>query len=126
MTILTYKGYTGKVQVDLEADILHGEVIDLKDVITFQGESVSEVTTAFKDSIDDYIEFCELEGVEPEKPFSGKFIVRLTPEQHRLITVAAASSGSSLNSWVSKNLMRDAIHDLDETGISKEQVLEKV
>ncbi|MCM3610402.1 type II toxin-antitoxin system HicB family antitoxin [Planococcus sp. MERTA32b] len=126
MTILTYKGYTGKVQVDLEANILHGEVIDLKDVITFQGESVPEVTKAFKDSIDDYIEFCELEGVEPEKPFSGKFIVRLTPEQHRLITVAAASSGNSLNTWVSKNLMRDAIHDLDETGISKEQILEEV
>lgn len=125
MTILTYKGYTGKIEVDLEAKMLYGEVIDLKDVITFQGENVSEVTQAFKDSVDDYLEFCTLEGVEPEKPFSGKFIVRLTPEQHKIISVAAASSGNSLNSWVSKNLMRDAIHDLDERGVSKEQILEK-
>lgn len=125
MTILTYKGYAGKVEVDLEAKILYGEVIDLKDVVTFQGENVPEVTQAFKDSIDDYLEFCTLEGVEPEKPFSGKFIVRLTPEQHKIISVAAASSGNSLNSWVSKNLMRDAIHDLGERGVSKEQILEK-
>ena len=124
MTILTYKGYTGKVEVDLEAKILYGEVIDLKDVITFQGENVSEVTEAFKDSVDDYLEFCTVEGVVPEKPFSGKFIVRLTPEQHKIISVAAASSGNSLNSWVSKNLMRDAIHDLEERGVPKEQISE--
>lgn len=125
MTILTYKGYTGKVDFDFEAGILHGEVIDLKDVITFQAENVSDLTRAFEDSVDDYIEFCELEGVEPEKPFSGKFIVRLSPEQHKLISVAAASSGNSLNSWVSTHLIRDAIQDLDEKGIPKEQILEK-
>lgn len=125
MTILTYKGYTGKVDFDFEAGIIHGEVMDLRDIVTFQAENVSEVIKAFEDSVDDYIEFCELEGVEPEKPFSGKFLVRLSPEQHKLISVAAASSGDSLNSWVSKNLTRDAIHDLDEKGISKEQILEK-
>lgn len=126
MTILTYKGYTGKVEVDLDAKILHGEVIDLKDVITFQGENVTEVTNAFQDSVDDYIDFCESEGTEPEKPFSGKFILRLTSEQHKLITVAAAHAGDSLNSWASKKLVKDALYDLEEVKEFTGNGLEKV
>ena len=78
--MMEYKGYIGKVEVDDEAGILHGEVINLRDVITFEGETVDELRLAFKESIDDYLEFCVERGEEPEKPFSGKFIVRLAPE----------------------------------------------
>ena len=57
--MLTYKGYTGHVEFDSDAGIFHGEVLDLRDVVTFQGTSIDEIETAFKDSIDDYLEFCE-------------------------------------------------------------------
>lgn len=67
MTVLNYKGYTGKIDIDLESETLYGEVIDLKDVITFQADNVNDITKAFQDSVDDYLEFCELEGSEPEK-----------------------------------------------------------
>lgn len=126
MTLLTYKGYTGKVDVDLDAKLLYGEVIDLKDVITFQGKSVEEITEAFQDSVDDYIDFCESEGVKPEKPFSGKFVLRLTPEQHRLVTVAAAHSGSSLNAWATNQLVNDAHEVLKVAEESAEFDAEKV
>ncbi|WP_088007075.1 type II toxin-antitoxin system HicB family antitoxin [Indiicoccus explosivorum] len=63
MTLLRYKGYTGKVEIDLEANTLYGEVIDIRDVVTFQGENISQLTEAFHDSVDDYLEFCEGEGV---------------------------------------------------------------
>ena len=56
---MNYKGYTGHVKFDSEANIFHGEVLDLRDVVTFQGTSIDEVEQAFKDSIDDYLEFCE-------------------------------------------------------------------
>ncbi|RED75402.1 type II toxin-antitoxin system HicB family antitoxin [Cohnella phaseoli] len=117
-TLLEYKGYVGKVEVDLDANILHGEVMYLRDVVTFQGKTVDDIRQAFQDSIEDYLEFCESEGEEPEKPFSGKFLVRLTAEQHKLVTIAAMSAGSSLNAWVSEHLARDAEKELNERGIS--------
>ena len=68
---MKYKGYIGHVTYDEDAKIFHGEVIGLKDVITFQGESVKELEQAFKDSINDYLEFCQERGENPEKTFSG-------------------------------------------------------
>ena len=98
--MMEYKGYIGKVEYDDEAGIFHGEVIDLRDVITFQGESVETIRQAFRDSIDDYLEFCAERNEEPEKAFSGKFIVRIPPELHRNIYTQAKVTGKSLNSWV--------------------------
>ena len=86
---MDYKGYVGIVEYDDEAEILHGEVINIKDVITFQAHSVVDLRVAFQESIDDYLEFCAGRGEAPDKPFSGKFMLRITPEQHRLISIAA-------------------------------------
>jgi predicted HicB family RNase H-like nuclease len=69
---MKYKGYQGAVIYDDEAKIFHGEVIGVKDAITFQGKTVNELDQAFKDSIDDYLEFCEKKGRLPEKPFAKK------------------------------------------------------
>jgi predicted HicB family RNase H-like nuclease len=102
--MMEYKGYVGKVEYDDEAGIFHGEVVNLRDVITFQGKSVEDLRLAFQDSIDDYLEFCAQRNEEPEKPFSGKFIVRIPPELHRKIYTQAKLSGKSLNSWVSEAL----------------------
>jgi len=77
--MLKYKGYTGHVEFDDEAAIFHGEVLELRDVITFQGKTVSEIEKAFRDSIDDYLEFCRERGEEPDKPFSGRLMLRLPP-----------------------------------------------
>jgi predicted HicB family RNase H-like nuclease len=63
--MLKYKGYTGHVEYDDKAGLFHGEVLDTRDVITFQGRSVEEIEQAFRDSVDDYLEFCEVQQVEP-------------------------------------------------------------
>jgi predicted HicB family RNase H-like nuclease len=102
--MMEYKGYTGKVEFDDEAGIFHGEVLDTRDVITFQGQTVAELKRAFKESIDDYLAFCKQRGEEPNKPFSGHFLTRITPELHRLANLAASTSGKSLNSWVAEQL----------------------
>ena len=101
---MEYKGYTGIVEFDDEADIFHGEVANLRDVITFQGRSVDELREAFEGSVDDYLAWCIERGKEPDKPFSGKFMVRVAPETHRDISTAAQKSGKSLNAWVADNL----------------------
>jgi len=84
--------------------VFHGEVINTRDVITFQGTSVAELRKAFHDSVEDYLAFCEKRGEEPEKPFSGQFVTRVSPALHRRINLAATLSGKSLNAWVTEQL----------------------
>lgn len=100
--MMEYKGYIGVVTFDDNAKIFHGDVINTRDVITFQGTSVKEIETAFRDSVNDYLKWCEKDGVEPEKPYSGKFNLRISPELHREIAVASVKQGLSLNKFVEK------------------------
>ncbi|NJP37457.1 type II toxin-antitoxin system HicB family antitoxin [Alkalicoccus luteus] len=126
MTILTYKGYTGVIDLDVDEGILHGEVVDLKDTITFQGETIPEMKKAFHDSVDDYLDFCASEGVQPEKPFSGNFMLRVGPRRHKFINKAALHSGESINVWASKKLMEAALDELEEVERHEKNDLEKV
>jgi predicted HicB family RNase H-like nuclease len=105
--MLKYKGYIGHVEFDDEAGIFHGEVLDTRDVITFQGTNVDEIKAAFRESIDDYLDFCESRKEQPDKPFSGKFILRMSPELHHKIYITARRSGKSLNKWAIETLERN-------------------
>lgn len=105
---MEYKGFLGSVTFDDEADLFHGEVANLRDVITFQGKSVKELRKAFRDSIEDYLAFCKERGESPEKPFSGKFMIRMDPEIHRQIFLAAKFSGKSINHWAREVLSQAA------------------
>ena len=102
--MFTYKGYIGRIDYDDEAGVFHGEVINTRDIITFQGKSVNELKRALKDSVDDYLQFCRERGEEPDRPFSGKFIVRVPPEVHREAFLKAKSAGKSLNAWVTEKI----------------------
>jgi predicted HicB family RNase H-like nuclease len=110
MNVMTYKGYHGNFEYDEDADIFHGQVMNLTDVITFQGHSIDELKQALADSVEDYLEFCADEGKAPEKPYSGRFNVRLNPEVHQRIALEAARNGVSLNNWVAKILSKSVDH----------------
>lgn len=107
---MEYKGYIGKVEFDDEAGILHGEVINIRDVITFEGQTVEELQQAFRDSIEDYLEFCVERGEDPEKPFSGKFVLRVPAELHRKAYIKARMADKSLNSWVTE-VLEEAVQE---------------
>lgn len=100
--MMEYKGYIGIVEYDSEAKLFHGDILNTRDVITFQGTSVKEIDEAFKGSIDEYINWCKSEGVEPEKPYSGKFNLRLSPELHKRIAITAKKMNVSINNFVEK------------------------
>jgi predicted HicB family RNase H-like nuclease len=104
--MLNYKGYSGYVAYDDEAKIFHGEILDTKDVITFQGRSVDEIEQAFRDSVDDYLDFCKARNEKPDKPFSGKFVIRMSPDLHHQIYIKAAREGKSINKWVIDKLQK--------------------
>ena len=107
--MMNYKGYIGVVEYDADAHIFSGNVINTRTVITFEGTSVSEIEQEFQNSVDDYLEWCKEDGVEPEKPYSGRFVVRIAPETHQRIAACAATSGVSINKFVEKAIMDELL-----------------
>jgi predicted HicB family RNase H-like nuclease len=99
--MLKYKDYIAKVDFDDELDCFVGEIINIKDVITFKGSTAKELKTEFKNSVNCYLDFCKKKNKDPDKPFSGKLLVRLSPDVHREIYSAARSNGLSVNKWIS-------------------------
>ena len=104
MNIMTYKGYTGAFEYDADADIFHGDVLHISDVVTFEGRSIDELKAALADSVEDYLEFCKCHGRQPQKPYSGRFNVRISPDLHRRIAECASRSGKSINAWLTDSL----------------------
>ena len=105
---MKYKGYTAKIEFDDQANVFHGEVLNLRDVITFQGRTVEELRNAFHDSVEDYLDFCAYRNEPPEKPYSGRFVVRLTPSLHRAIATQARLADKSLNAWL-QDVLREKV-----------------
>lgn len=98
--MIEYKGYTGVFEFDAELDLFSGYVVDLRDQIYFEGESVEQLKASMHRAVDHYLEVCAARGEEPEKPFSGRLNVRLGADLHRSVAVAAAARGESINSWL--------------------------
>ena len=108
MTTMTHDGYVATIELDQEAMLFHGEVINTRDVLTFQGRTLDELKIAFADTIGDYIDWCRERGKEPQRPYSGNFTIRISPELHRRVATAAARSGKSVNTFVAETLERSA------------------
>lgn len=106
---MNYKGYIGSVEYDENARIFAGTVINTKTVITFQGTTVDELEAEFRASVDDYLECCKKDGISPEKPYSGRFNVRLLPELHQRAAIAASRLNMSLNSFIQKSVEDELI-----------------
>lgn len=100
MTTLTYKGYVAEVTVDVDAGVLHGEVVNASAVLTFSSKTVGGLMPAFEDTIADYVDWCAERGVEPGKPYSGAMTLRMDPAIHRAAAERAATHRVSLNQWI--------------------------
>ena len=109
MNTMTYKGFTARVNFDDAEGIFSGRLLGISDVVGFHADNVPELRAAFEDAVDDYVETCASIGKQPEKPASGKLMLRIPPDVHRAALVAAESAGTSLNQWASK-VLRQAAH----------------
>ena len=109
MNTMTYKGFTARVDFDDAEGIFSGRLLGISDVVGFHADNVPELRAAFEDAVDDYVETCARIGKQPEKPASGKLMLRIPPDVHRAALVAAESAGTSLNQWASK-VLRQAAH----------------
>ncbi|HSW30295.1 MAG TPA: type II toxin-antitoxin system HicB family antitoxin [Longimicrobiales bacterium] len=106
--MMQYKGYRARVTFDEDAETFHGTVLHLRDVITFEADSVAGLKREFRNSVDDYLAFCKELGREPERPLSGRFLLRMDPDLHRDATSAAELAGASLNAWICDRLREAA------------------
>lgn len=120
--LLNYKGYLGAVRLDTRDMTLRGRIVNIDDLVTFQGETPTEVVEEFRDSVDDYLLQCKELGEIPQKPFSGRLSLRMSPRTHRIIRTYALANGKSLNSQISKELDRYA--DRLETRLKRAEVVE--
>jgi predicted HicB family RNase H-like nuclease len=108
MNTMTYKGYTANMVFDTLDKVIVGRVIDIDDIISFHGESVSAFEANFHAAIDDYLAASEALGSAAEKPASGRVMLRIAPEVHAAALKAAARSRTSLNKWAEGALGRAA------------------
>ena len=108
--VLKYRGYSGSVNFDADDMIFYGRVLGIADIIGFEGDSVVDLEKDYINAIDDYLEMCHELGKEPEKPFSGKFIVRIPSELHCAIALEAKKGNKSLNSWITETCERAVVH----------------
>jgi predicted HicB family RNase H-like nuclease len=114
--MIEYKGYIGVFEYEPEADQFAGHVEGIRGSITFYGKSVAELKRELATSVDEYLAFCKERGLEAAKPYSGRFNVRMSPEQHQAVAMAAASSGKSMNDWVVETLEQAIAVEPKRTG----------
>ena len=104
MKTMQYRGYAARIEYSDEDKCFVGHIAGIRDIVGFHGESVDALCAAFEYAVDDYLETCELTGVSPGRPFSGKLMLRIPPELHAEIAVKAETSGKSLNQWAMETL----------------------
>jgi predicted HicB family RNase H-like nuclease len=107
MTALSYRGYLAQVAFDADDLVLVGRVVGLADQVTFHAETAAELVAAFHEAVEDYLETCAKIGKSPDKPYSGRILLRVDPSVHARAAQAAALAGQSLNAW-SEAALRDA------------------
>lgn len=100
MNDMKYKGYLGSVEVDVDDNLLHGKLLFIRDLVTYQSASPSELKGAFQEAVDDYLVDCENQGVEPETPCKGQFNVRVSPKLHRQLAMRSRSLNKTMNEYV--------------------------
>jgi predicted HicB family RNase H-like nuclease len=109
MNAMNYNGYTAKIEFDERDNIFVGRLLGMRTMISFHGDTVVELRQAFESAVNEFLADCEEQGVKPEKPASGKLMLRVSPEIHGAALVAAQASGKSLNQWASE-VLREAAH----------------
>ena len=106
MSTMTYKGYAARIEYSDDDGCFIGHIAGIKDVIGFHGETVNELRVAFEEAVDDYLVTCEKVGRAPQKPYSGKLMLRVPPEVHARAAMMAEAHGMSINQWAADVLSK--------------------
>jgi len=108
MNMMKYKGYVARIEYDEEDRIFVGHLAGIKDIVGFHGTTVDELEEAFHESVDNYIAISEETGRPAQKPYSGKLMLRVSPDVHAAVAAASEVHGKSINQWASEVLDKAA------------------
>ena len=106
--IIEYKGYIGSIEFSQEDELFYGKVQGIRALISYEGTTAAELIADFHNAIDDYLALCKEKGIEPRKPYTGVLNVRLTPEIHSGVAIAAQNAGITINAFI-KNAVAKAL-----------------
>lgn len=105
MDTMEYKGYRGAVRYSADDRLLHGRILGIEDVVSFEGAEVEELENAFREAVDDYLALCEKLGRDPDREYSGRIPLRIDAALHRRVAIAADLAAKSVNSWIADTLV---------------------
>lgn len=108
MNTMSYKGQIARIEFSEADGLFLGRLLGINDVVGFHADNVPDLHAAFEEAVDDYLETCAKVGKPPQKPASGKMMLRVPPEVHRAALVAAQAAGTSLNQWAAQVLQQSA------------------
>ena len=106
MNVMTVDGYNAKIEYDPDTDLFRGEILGLTGGADFYGKNPKELRSAFKKSLQVFLEVCKEKGIEPRRSFSGKFNLRISPELHERLAIAAQAEGKSINTLAQEALQQ--------------------
>jgi predicted HicB family RNase H-like nuclease len=104
MNVMTVDGYNAKIEYDPEIDMLRGEILGLTGGADFYGKNPTELRSEFKNSLDVFLAVCKEKGIDPRRSHSGKFNLRISPELHEKLAIAAQAEGKSINTLAQEAL----------------------
>lgn len=107
MKYLKYNGYIGTIEPDLENNILYGKLAFIRDLVTYEANTIAELAKEFKVSVDLYLQACKEDGKEPDIPFKGVFNIRVNPELHRKIAEISLEKDITINAFINKTLEKE-------------------
>ncbi len=109
MNSMTYNGYTAKIEYDNEDEIFVGHLAGIQDIVSFHGITVEALKIGFHEAVDHYLAACKKRGEKPQKPYSGKLMLRVSPQVHAAVATAAMVHGKSINQWAT-DVLSQASH----------------
>ncbi|MBI3154756.1 MAG: type II toxin-antitoxin system HicB family antitoxin [Burkholderiales bacterium] len=104
MNVMTVDGYSAKIEYDPETDMFRGEILGLNGGADFYGRNPKELRAEFKRSLAVFLDVCKGKGIEPRRSYSGKFNLRIPPELHERVAIAAQAEGKSINTLAQEAL----------------------
>jgi predicted HicB family RNase H-like nuclease len=104
MNVMTVDGYNARIDYDPEIDMFRGEILGLTGGADFYGKTPKELRSEFKKSLAVFLAVCTEKGIEPRRNYSGKFNLRISPELHERLAIAAQVEGKSINTLAQEAL----------------------
>lgn len=113
--LLRHKGFTGSIEVSLQDNCIHGRILFIEDVVTYEAETPAQLQNEFEEAVEDYLATCEELGRTPNKPFSGSLNVRIGSRLHQNLAEYAAIHDTSIN-----ELIKQAVNEyVDNQGTTE-------